>query len=75
MQVFHGLEGLHIGQESYNLNMGLEKFCQSSMMPKNSEMFKSGTNKDGSLNKNQCYNNPEFEMKDTIKLQKTCNKW
>jgi len=68
------LEGLHIGQESYNLKiMGLEKFCQSCMMPKNSKMFKSGTNKDGSLNNNYCnycYNNGEFEMKDTIKTAK-----
>ena len=43
-------------------------------MRKNSEMFKSGANKDGSLNKNQCYNNREFETKDTIKLQKTRNR-
>jgi len=53
--------------------MGLERSCQSCMMPKNSEMFKSGTNKDGSLNNNYCnycYNNGELEMKDTTKIKK-----
>lgn len=53
--------------------MGLEKFCQSCMMPKDSEMFKAGTNADGSINTeycNYCYNNGEFEMSETIKTAK-----
>ncbi len=34
--------------------MGLEKFCQSCMLPKDHEIFKKGTEKDGSENNDYC---------------------
>ena len=49
--------------------MSLEKYCQSCMMPKGSDMFKEGTEKDGTLNLeycNYCYVNGEFMRSDSI---------
>jgi hypothetical protein len=49
--------------------MGLEEFCQSCMMPKDSDMFKAGTEKDGTLNLeycNYCYDNGVFMKSDSI---------
>jgi len=42
-------------------------------MPKDSDMFTAGTNKDGTENNNYCsfcYHNGEFAMSDTIKTAK-----
>ena len=53
--------------------MNLDKFCQSCMMPKDSDMFTVGTEKDDSLNKlycSYCYVKGEFSMSDTIKTAK-----
>jgi len=53
--------------------MQLDKFCQSCHMPKNADMFKAGSEKDGSLNGDYCsycYDNGEFSMSDTIKTAK-----
>ena len=49
--------------------MSLEKFFQSCMMPKDSDMFKGGTEKDGTLNLeycNYCYDNGVFMKSDSI---------
>ena len=46
--------------------MNLEKFCQSCMMSKENNMFKAGTEKDGTSNENYCrycYQNGEFTQK------------
>lgn len=49
--------------------MGLEKFCQSCMKPKASDMFQTGTEKDGVLSSeycNDCYMHGEFMRSDSI---------
>ncbi len=53
--------------------MKLDKFCQSCHMPKKSDMFTAGTEKDGSINPDYCsycYSSGEFSMSDTIKTAK-----
>jgi radical SAM superfamily enzyme len=50
--------------------MNLDKFCQSCMMPKDSDMFTASTEKDGSVNGeycSYCYDAGEFNMSDSIK--------
>jgi len=53
--------------------MKLDKFCQSCHIPKNSEMYKVSTEKDGSENPNYCsycYEHGEFTQQDIIKTAK-----
>ena len=54
--VFHLLAGLLLGHENWintkRIIMGLEKFCQSCMMPKDSDIFQAGTEKNGILENN-----------------------
>ena len=57
--------------------MELEKFCQSCMMPKDSDMFSPSTENDGSVNAeycSYCYVNGEFMHADTIKTAKDMQK-
>ena len=59
--------------------MGLEKFCQSCMLPKNNELFEKSTEKDGTQNLNYCrlwYENGEFtnpELKTAKDMQEFAN--
>ena len=59
--------------------MGLDKFCQSCMLPKNNELFEKATEKDGTQNLNYCklcYENGEFtnpELKTAKDMQKFAN--
>ena len=53
--------------------MGLEKFCQSCMLPKDHEMFEKGTEQDGTENGSYCklcYVEGEFTQQETIKSAK-----
>ena len=53
--------------------MGLDKFCQSCMLPKDNDRFEKGTELDGSENViycKLCYENGEFNGQDKIKTAK-----
>jgi hypothetical protein len=53
--------------------MGLEKFCQSCMLPKDHEIFEKATEQDGTENGSYCklcYVEGEFTQQETIKSAK-----
>lgn len=58
--------------------MGMEKFCQSCMLPRGHELFKNGTEKNGSENTDYCklcYENGEFtqpEIQTAQEMQTFC---